>query len=246
MSFVTILYAFLFYIAAAILFIGLTYRVYEYASIPAPLKIPTPPAPKTKKGVAIRLFREVVLFESLFNATKWTWLFGWLFHLALLLAFFRHLKYFTDPVWSFVSYEVVQAAGHYGAYIMLFGLFGLFARRIFVDRVRYISSPSDYLILILIIGIALSGLMMKWFHTDILAVKQFFLGLMYFQWSELPADFMLLTHLSLVLLLMIIFPYSKLLHAPGLFFSPTRNQTDTARDQRHVSDWAEKLEEAKK
>ena len=35
---------------------------------------------------------------------------------------------------------------------------------------------------------------------------------------------------------------SKLLHAPGLFFSPTRNQTDTARDQRHIADWAKKLE----
>jgi nitrate reductase gamma subunit len=64
---------------------------------------------------------------------------------------------------------------------------------------------------------------------------------MYFSWTELPNDFILLLHLSLVLLLMIIFPYSKLLHAPGLFFSPTRNQTDTARDQRHISDWAKEF-----
>ena len=56
MSFVTILYAAMFYFAAAILFIGLAYRVYEYAKIPAPLKIPTPPAPMTQKGVAIRIF----------------------------------------------------------------------------------------------------------------------------------------------------------------------------------------------
>ena len=238
----TIIYGSLFYFATLILFIGLAYRVYEYASIPAPLKIPTPPAPKTKKGVAVRLFREVVLFESLFHSAKWTWLFGWLFHFALLLAFFRHLRYVTDPVWFWVSWEIVQAAGHYAAYMMLIGLFGLFARRVFVDRVRHISAPSDYLILVLIIGIALSGLLMKWFPTDIFALKQFFLGLIYFNWSELPSDFMLLIHLGLVLLLMIIFPYSKLLHAPGLFFSPTRNQTDTARDSRHIADWARKLE----
>ena len=74
---------------------------------------------------------------------------------------------------------------------------------------------------------------------------RFFIGLMYFSWTELPNDFILLLHLSLVLLLMIIFPYSKLLHAPGLFFSPTRNQTDTARDQRHISDWAKSLESNK-
>ena len=117
------------------------------------VKIPTPPAPKTKQGVAARLIREVVFFESLFSATKWTWLFGWLFHFALLLAAFRHLRYFTDPVWGWVSWEIVQAAGHYGGYVMVFGLLGLLARRVFVDRVRYISSPSDYLMLILIIGI---------------------------------------------------------------------------------------------
>ena len=201
MSLVTIIYGSLFYFATLILFIGLAYRVYEYASIPAPLKIPTPPAPKTKKGVAVRLFREVVLFESLFHSAKWTWLFGWLFHFALLLAFFRHLRYVTDPVWFWVSWEIVQAAGHYAAYMMLIGLFGLFARRVFVDRVRHISAPSDYLILVLIIGIALSGLLMKWFPTDIFALKQFFLGLIYFNWSELPSDFMLLIHLGLVLLL---------------------------------------------
>jgi len=66
MSFVTILYAALFYFAAAILLIGLAYRIYEYSTIPAPLKIPTPPAPMTQTGVAIRIFREVVFFESLF------------------------------------------------------------------------------------------------------------------------------------------------------------------------------------
>ena len=93
MSFVTILYGTLFYFAAAVLFIGLAYRIYEYAKIPAPLKIPTPPAPKTKTGVAVRIFREVVFFESLFSATKWTWLFSWLFHFALLLALFRPVSY---------------------------------------------------------------------------------------------------------------------------------------------------------
>ena len=33
---------------------------------------------------------------------------------------------------------------------------------------------------------------------------------------------------------MLVFPFSKLLHAPGVFFSPTRNQVDNAREQRHL------------
>jgi len=36
---------------------------------------------------------------------------------------------------------------------------------------------------------------------------------------------------------MLVFPISKLLHAPGLFFSPTRVQIDNPREVRHVSGW---------
>ena len=88
----------------------------------------------------------------------------------------------------------------------------------------------------LLIAIGLSGIGMKYVsHTDIVAVKAFFLGLIYFDWQPLPADFLLVVHLSLVVSLMIIFPFSKLLHAPGLFFSPTRNQVDNAREKRHAA-----------
>jgi nitrate reductase gamma subunit len=66
---------------------------------------------------------------------------------------------------------------------------------------------------------------------------------MTFNISELPADAVLLVHLALVASLMIVFPFSKLLHVPGIFFSPTRNQVDNPREKRHLSDWARKLEE---
>ena len=105
---------------------------------------------------------------------------------------------------------------------------------------RYISSPSDHLMLALLIAIGLSGLGMKYVaHTDIVAVKAFFRGLMTFSWQPLPGDPILLAHLFLVAALMIIFPFSKLLHAPGVFFSPTRNQVDNPREKRHITPWAE-------
>jgi len=100
--------------------------------------------------------------------------------------------------------------------------------------------------LVLLIGIGASGLMMTFVaHTDVIAVKGYFLGLMHFNIQMLPADLLLMLHLSLVALLLIVFPFSKLLHAPGVFFSPTRNQTDNPRDQRHLSAWAAKLESEK-
>ena len=83
-------------------------------------------------------------------------------------------------------------------------------------------------------------------HTDIVALKAFFLGLMRFNWQPFPADVFLIIHLTLVAVLMIVFPFSKLLHAPGVFFSPTRNQVDNPREQRHVAPWAIKLEAAER
>jgi len=41
-----------------------------------------------------------------------------------------------------------------------------------------------------------------------------------------------LTHFSLIMLLLIYFPFSKLVHAVGIFFSPTRNQIDNSRKKR--------------
>jgi nitrate reductase gamma subunit len=241
MSFLTVLYACLFYAATAILVGGLAYKIRDYFRTPAPLKIPTTPAPTTTGGVIFRMAREVALFESLFKSNKWIWLFGYLFHGALALVLLRHLRYFTEPVWSWVAW--IQPFGTYAGFAMVAGLGGLWARRFLVDRVRYISTPSDHLMLLLLIMIGASGLGMRFVsHTDIVAVKSFFLGLMTFNWQPLPADPALLVHLTLVALLMVIFPISKLLHAPGVFFSPTRNQKDDPRERRHLAPWAAELE----
>jgi nitrate reductase gamma subunit len=243
MSFLTVAYAALFYAATAILVAGLVYRIRLFAKSPAPLKIPTTPAPTTKSGVALRLFREVVFFESLFKGNKWTWIFGYAFHFGLFLVLLRHLRYFIEDVP--LPIELIQPIGKYAAFAMVAGLAGLWARRFLVDRVRYISAASDHLLLVLLILIGMSGMAMTFvFHTDVVAVKAFFLGLMTFELRPLPADPALLAHLFLVALLMMIFPYSKLLHSVGVFFSPTRNQVDDPRERRHIAAWAKKLEQS--
>jgi len=240
-SLVSALYVGLFYFATVFLVVGLVLRIKTYAQTPAPLKIPTMPAPRTETGVVFRLFREVAFFESLFRSNKWIWLFGFMFHFGMLLVLLRHLRYFTEPVWFWVNW--VQPFGKYAAFAMLAGLLGLWARRFLVARVRYITTPSDHLMLALLVGIAMSGMGMTFLvHTDIVSVKAFFLGLLHLSPQPLPADPLLLTHLGLVAILLIVFPISKLLHAPGVFFSPTRNQTDSSREQRHIADWAKALE----
>ena len=244
MSAASVLFAALFYGAAAVLAGGLAWRIRQYAGTPVPLKIPTTPAPVTAGGVAFRLARETVLFESLFRASLWTWLFGWTFHAALALVLARHLRYFVEPVPSIVAF--VQPFGMYAGFAMAAGLAGLWARRFLVDRVRYISTPSDHLMLALLVAIALTGLAMKFVAgTDVVAVKAFFLGLVTLSPRPLPDDRLLQAHLGLVAALMIVFPFSKLLHAPGVFFSPSRNQVDDPRERRHLAPWAAGLESDK-
>ncbi|MCU7930615.1 MAG: respiratory nitrate reductase subunit gamma [Candidatus Thiodiazotropha sp. (ex Codakia rugifera)] len=236
-------YALLFIVATIVLVIGLARKIAQYAKAPAPLKIPTTPAPVTQTGVVLRLFREVVFFESLFKSTKWTWLFSWLFHFGMFLVLLRHLRYFIDPVW--LPIQLIQPFGKYAAFAMVAGLAGLLIRRIFVDRVRYISAPSDYLWLLLLLAIGVSGATMTFvIHTDVVAVKQFFTGFWTFSMGDLPMDPVLLVHLTLVAVLMLLLPVSKLLHIPGIFFSPSRNQVDNPREKRHLVEWARKLEDS--
>ncbi|HEB79924.1 MAG TPA: nitrate reductase, partial [Rhodospirillales bacterium] len=174
MSFLTILYAFLLYLSAGVLVIGLALKIRQYAVTPAPLKIPTTPAPLTPAGAAMRVAREVVFFESLFKSNKWIWLFGALFHAALALVLLRHLRYFVEPVWGWVV--LIQPFGVYAGFAMVIGLAGLWARRLLVERIRYITGISDHLMILLLLTLASSGLLMKYVaRTDIVAVKAFIL-----------------------------------------------------------------------
>jgi nitrate reductase gamma subunit len=160
----------------------------------------------------------------------------------LLLALLRHLRYAVEPVWQWLVW--LQPFGKYAAFALVVGLAGLWVRRLVVERVRYVTGPSDHLMLALLAGIALSGMLLRFVaRTDIIALKAFVLGLLRFDWQPLPSEPLLLLHLSLVAVLMVVFPFSKLLHAPGLFFSPSRNQADDPRERRHLSPWARSLED---
>ena len=239
--FLSVFFGVLFWAATLVMVLGIAYKVFIYWKTPAPLKIPTTPAPLTKGGVWVRMFKEVVLFYSLFRANKLLWVLGILFHYALALIILRHVRYFQEDVWLII--DIVQPFGKYAGFLMVIALIGLLLRRILIDRIRYITAPSDRAMLGLLIMIGVSGLMMKFVsHTDILMVKTFFIGLRTFSFHPLPADPVLIVHLTLVATLMLIFPISKLMHAPGIFFSPTRNQVDNPREKRHLSGWAKKLE----
>lgn len=241
MTGLSVFYAALLYVAVATLLAGLAYKIRQYWKTPAPLKIAVTPAPTTQAGAYFRVLREATVFESLFFSNRWLWIFAMAFHAGLALVLIRHIRYFINPVPEIIA--LLQPFGIYGGMAMVGGLFVLLLRRFVIDRVRYVTRPSDILMLLLLIGIGVSGYGMKFVnHTDIVAVKSFIMGLYVFDIRELPTEPPLLAHLFLVSALMIVFPFSKLLHAPGVFFSPTRNQADDPREKRHLAPWAAKLE----
>lgn len=227
-SLTNLLLSLLLYVALLVFIAGLARKIFIYSCTPQRFKMPTMPAPRTKVGVVARMFNEVVFFESLFKASIWTWVFAWLFHAGMVFTLIVHIRYLTDPTWQWV--HVLIPFNKIASACMAVGLLGLLFRRCFVDRVRVISAPSDYLMLLFFLGIPLTGIAMRLFtNTDYDAVTRFARGIIQFSPQALVAHSVLLLHVGFVIVLLVIFPFSKLLHAPAVFFSPTRNQRDNAR-----------------
>lgn len=201
------------------------WRLWQWIRTPLPFPIPLAPAPRTRAGVAFRLIAECLLFRSLARASPVTWVASMAMHYGLLFVLLIHWRFLTPlfPLWLLPFLRI----GGWAALALVLGLGVLLYRRCSVDRLRYISVPSDYLHLLLLLGIALSGAALKrlW-PTDLNAVGEFLRGIFRLDFQPLPDHVLLWTHLVLVLVLVLIFPISKLLHGAGVVFSPSFNQRD--------------------
>ncbi len=259
----SMIYAYVLYISFAIFIIGFIYRIVKWANLPVPLKIVTTGQgsidnPKSRGAVILRMASEVLLFISLFRNTKYDiktntirsnrmlWLGAMVFHVSFLLIVLRHFRFFTYPVPSVI--EVLNKADSFTPFmpslttitgiLIIIALLYLFIRRLVFPEMRYISIFSDYLILLLLLAIVITGDMMKYFlRVDLIQVKEFMLGLISFSPVSTEIPWLFGLHLLLVSALLVYFPFSKLMHAPGIFFSPTRNQINNPRHARHVNPW---------
>ena len=219
-------------------------------------------SPHTKFGVAVRMALEVLLFRSLFRNSraqlregprllyaedKWLWLGALAFHWSLLVIVLRHLRFFLVPVPHFLlTMDAVDGFFQVGApqllltdAIVVVALLFLLQRRLTKPQVRYVSLFSDYLALFLLLGIVVSGILMRYFFkVDLEGVKELAIGLVTFS-PAVPANVgpLFFVHLTLVSFLLAYFPFSKLVHMGGIFLSPTRNLANDSRMRRHVNPW---------
>jgi len=209
-----------------------------------------------------RMALEVLLFRSLFRNTsarltpdrrlvygseKYLWAAALAFHWSFLVVFVRHLRFFLDPVPGVVEalsgvdgfFQIGVPVLYLTDLVIVAAVTLLFLRRVVLPQVRYISLASDYFPLFLILGIALTGILMRYFFkTDLQAVKQLAIGLVTFEpVAPVEASGLFYSHLFLVCLLFAYFPFSKLLHMAGVFLSPTRNLANNNRAERHINPW---------
>lgn len=218
--------------------------------------------PSGTPGVIGRMALEILFFRSLFRNTrtelrqgprlaygdnKWLWLAGIAFHWSFLIIIIRHLRLFTEPVPA-----VITALGSLDSFlqigvptlyitdvIFLAAVFYLFLRRILIPQVRYVSLASDYFPLFVLLGIGISGVLMRYFiRVDLISVKALAIGLISFS-PRVATDIgsLFYIHLLLISTLFAYFPFSKLMHMGGVFLSPTRNLANNNRRVRHVNPW---------
>lgn len=87
---------------------------------------------------------------------------------------------------------------------------------------KWLSTPEDFLILYLLIGIGLTGFHMRLLReVQVQELHRFFTGLATFSWQPAPVSTgsSFIYHFAFVQLLMIYFPFGKLTHTIGSVLS---------------------------
>ncbi len=220
-------------------------------------------SPHDLKGVLGRMFLEIFFFRSLFRNTQtelekgphlvyktnlFLWGFGLIFHYSFLMILLRHFRFFTDPVWGFVHIlqkfdgllEISLPTFYLSNIGILLAAGYLLFRRLAFPKIRYISLMPDYFALLVILMIVASGICMRYFYkVDVVQVKTFMIGLLSLKpvVVEGAIGSIFYVHLFFVSVLLFYFPFSKLMHMPGVFLSPTRNLANNNRMKRHINPW---------
>ena len=219
-------------------------------------------SPYTTAGVVGRLAFDILLFRPLFwnervelkraheliyKRNLYLWLGGLAFHWSLLFILLRHLRFFTEPVPSLVLlvqwfdeiFQNLLPVLYITDIVILIALFYLLFRRVIYAQIRYLSLFSDYFAVFLLLGVAITGVLMRLIYkADLVAVKEWMMKLLSLDPTR-PQGISLFfyVHLFLVCVLIAYFPFSKLMHMAGTFLSPTKNLKNTSRMEKHINPW---------
>ena len=172
---------------------------------------------------------DILFLRRLLIVNELLWIGEWTFHVAFVLVMLRHLRYFLNPVPRWVW--AVQPFGIVAGYALPFALMYIFTVRCLIEKKKYVSS-YNFLLLILIFALSISGLLMKTvYHPDIVSVKTFIMGIMRFSFAVVPYSALFIFHFVLVLALIVNLP-THVFAAP-LVLIGGRQREETLRRMKH-------------
>jgi nitrate reductase gamma subunit len=222
--------------------------------------------PSDNKGVFVRMLLEVLFFRSLMRNTTttvdgknervsyasnyWLWGISLAFHWCFLFILIRHARFFFAEGSPFMGlatgvaavdgvFQIGAPVLYLTGILMLAAAGFLLLRRLLSPQLRYISLLNDYFPLFLILAIATSGIVLRYFiKTDVIGVKELMMSLVSFRFATIEGlNVWFYIHLFLVSVLFAYFPFSKLVHGAGVLLSPTRNMANNNRVVRHINPW---------
>ena len=220
------------YIAVIALIGGTVYQMVPLAARPSRYPPISPCSPALKSRLARaggHAPLDMFTLKGLFKVNRLLWVGGFVMHFGLLLLILGHIRVVTDFyfLWDLLRWGDAEThtfsavAGISAGVLFMIPLFYLLFRR-FGGSVKFLSTPEDYFVLVLLIGIALTGMHMRMvLEVDQHAMREFMQGLYKFSWKPVPesSGISFLWHFMLVQLLMIYFPFGKLLHTIGSVFN---------------------------
>ena len=219
------------YVALAVFLAGMIWRIRSWKKLPSP-PMTLFPAPPTEGANTVNTIKEVLLFPSLFKNDRLLWALAWVFHAVLALIFLGHFRVFTnvDAVLEAfgMSEDAILAmssgAGGAAGVVILLATILLMVRRLSLPRVNEITGVADYLALVLIGVIITTGNLMRFGseHFDLALTREYFAGLALFRdvtGAAALENNLFVVHMCLGFLLILLIPFSKILHFGGIFFT---------------------------
>ena len=218
------------YVAVIIFIGGLAYQFFRWRKkSPVPAHLSLFPRPESRLGRLIDALVDMFTLKGLWRVNKPLWIGGFVMHVGLLLLLLGHIRVVTDFyfLWELIGWGEEELhtfssiAGLSAGTLFMIPLFYLLGRR-WGGAVKFLSTPEDFFVLFLLIGIAVTGNHMRLvLDVNQHAMREFMQGLFLFRWKPVPetAGISFVWHFALVQLLMIYFPFGKLLHTIGSIFN---------------------------
>ncbi|MGE5508921.1 MAG: respiratory nitrate reductase subunit gamma [Chitinophagales bacterium] len=216
------------YVAVGVFLLGMAARLIQwFSAAPSPMNLGTFPKPQGI-GRVTRVVSDTLFFPQLAEVNGSLWLGSAVFHAALAGVFVGHLHLLgrfpggLEAAMTAGSRVMGAAMGALWALSIVY----LLVRR-FKSPEKELSTPEDYLLLLLLLGVVVIGDHLRFFaHLPVSAYQEYVRSLYAFH-PEFPpalaaagnAKVGFVTHILFANLLLIYLPFSKLVHFVGAFFT---------------------------